>query len=161
MRGDAAAALDLLLRLGESGLTNQLWQLRHFAAPPVVPEGGRNAPCSCGSGRKRKLCCPLPRRHPLPARAAWLWTKTRRYLQTPPQLSLLQAVRDRVWSGVPDGADGRADCAVGLSDPLVLDVAAFEGGLLRRFAARRGPLLPEDESASFRRGCVRVAPSSR
>lgn len=140
-RGDAATARDLLRRAGVEAGDDELATYVRFAQPPPGAPS-RNAPCDCGSGRKRKLCCGVRIGHPLPARAGWLYDKVSRFTQQPRQRrELLEWARS---VGVPDAREIDV-IRTAMDDPAVRDLAFHDGGLLARFLQVRGPLLPPDE----------------
>lgn len=140
-RGDAATARDLLRRAGvDAGDDEMATYLRFAQPPPGAPS--RNAPCDCGSGRKRKLCCGIRIGHPLPARAGWLHDKITRFTQQPRQRRELLEWARRV--AAPDARE-IDHVRSALTDPGVRDLALHDGGLLARFVEVRGPLLPPDE----------------
>lgn len=147
-RGDAATARDLLRRAEVDATDPELATYIAFARPPT---GGpsRNAPCPCGSGRKFKMCCGTRAQHPLPARASWLWEKVTRFAQRPPQREVMVDWGMRFVGD--DEEPSRHAYAAAMTDPLTLDAALWDGGLLERFLAVRGPLLPADELALARK----------
>lgn len=143
--GDAQSARDLLRRAEVDADDGDLAVYERFSRRP---DGGpsRNAPCSCGSGLKYKLCHGARVGHPLEARANWIWLKAMQFLHRPlNHLELMQ------WAALRCGVDERgADPEVigaALVDPLVLDCALFDGALIDGFLELRGPLLPADERA--------------
>lgn len=141
-RGDAATAVDLLRRAQVPNDDQELTLLRRFTQPPV---GGpsRNAPCTCGSGKKLKLCCGVSGlAHPLTDRAGWLHNKVVEYAHSLPHRDLILQ-RSLQLSRYDD--DPVALLQTLRNDPLVVDAVLFEDGLLDRFLEVRGPLLPEDE----------------
>lgn len=136
--GDSAGALRHLRRLRVPGDDTQLQRLTRWARADKVVS--RNAACPCGSGRKFKLCH-LGKGGPLADRVAWLLEKAVAYAHYPARYGRMV---DLVTARAGDTHD---DLAVlqAIEDPVVTDVALFEGGLLAQFLAHRGPLLPEDE----------------
>lgn len=136
-RSDPHAADGLYRRAGDP--VDRGWRqvLREFLQPP--PAGlGRNRPCACGSGRKAKLCCEPAGRHPLPQRALWRY---RRAL-----LFAVQSTRDSLLPDLTLMLAGEAgDLHETVGDPVVPDLALFEGGVLSRYLAERGALMPPDE----------------
>ncbi len=132
--GDAAEA-DRLYRLGGlDPLADEVVLVRHFLAPPADGPA-RNKPCSCGSGKKYKVCHGRTAAHPLPDRAPWLWRKIMMFVQRPPNRGELLS-----WAGLLAGTDPEDREAVSgaMSDPTTHDFATFEGGLLERFIATWG-----------------------
>ena len=138
--GDAREAKRLYALAGADGLADEVSALRPFLDPPAGP--GRNKPCSCGSGKKYKLCHGRTDRHPLGDRAAWLWQKIATFAQRPANREDLLE-----WGSLLSGSDPheRAAVAKAMSDPTTLDFAVYDGGLLRDFLAVLGALLPADE----------------
>lgn len=136
-RSDAFAADAQYRRAGDD--VDLPWRtvLREFLQAP--PAGaGRNRPCACGSGRKVKLCCGTAGRAPLPRRALWRYRR-----------ALMFALRAAGTELLPDLTLALAGAADDLrdvvGDPVVPDLALFEGGLLARYLAERGALMPADE----------------
>ena len=139
--GDAAEA-DRLYRLGGlDPLADEVVLVRHYLAPPADGPA-RNKPCPCGSGKKYKVCHGRTAAHPLPDRAPWLWRKIMMFVQRPPNRGELLS-----WAGLLAGTDPEDREAVSgaMSDPTTHDFATFDGGLLERFIAMWGPILPRDE----------------
>ena len=139
--GDAAEA-DRLYRLGGlDPLADEVVLVRHYLAPPADGPA-RNKPCPCGSGKKYKVCHGRTAAHPLPDRAPWLWRKIMMFVQRPPNRDELLS-----WAGLLAGTDpeDRAAVSGAMSDPTTHDFATFEGGLLERFIATWGEVLPRDE----------------
>lgn len=141
-RGDADHALRLLRRAGVPR-DDSLVEVLEAHRTPAASAVGRNDPCWCGSGRKRKQC------HrdggpalPIEARSGWLVAKTADYLQQGPHRQLV--LRLAMARAEPLGDGALLDA---LSDPFVHDVALAEAGAYRDFLAERGALLPEDERA--------------
>lgn len=142
-RGDAEAGLALLHRAGaepDHPLVQLLEQHR------ITPRSdlGRNEPCWCGSGRKYKKCHLHNEQLPLTERVSWLYTKAIHHVL------LLSEWRELLFRlGYERGryTDDDIDdpLAAALSDPLVADVALFEGGAFEAFLESRGSLLPDDE----------------
>ncbi|MDT2008272.1 SEC-C domain-containing protein [Rhodococcus opacus] len=108
--------------------------------------GWRNHPCWCGSGKKYKTCHLGKGDHPLSERAAWLYQKAKLHAEElgwRDQIFEFAEIRSEYWAG--DAALSEA-----LDDPLVADVALFEGGAFTDFVDSRGDLLPADEFALAR-----------
>lgn len=139
LRGDARAAASLLRRAGAS--QDDVDDVEHWA-DAGAPGVGRNDPCPCGSGRKAKRCCGGRQGGPIERRARWLVDKVITWLQHPHRFVLL-ADATEAWSGHRDIS--ATDEAV--RDALFVDIVVFAGGLLERFLAERGALLPDDERA--------------
>ncbi|MFF0817389.1 SEC-C metal-binding domain-containing protein [Rhodococcus sp. NPDC003318] len=139
-RGDAERGLSLLSRI-EGGDSERLHAVLQRFAPAEHPELGRNDKCWCGSGRKYKVCHLGKSDTTLDDRAHWLYEKARLYAQSTSLFDLvlgLAELRATYW-------DDEDAVARAFEDPLVLDVALFEGRLFELFVARRGVLLPADE----------------
>lgn len=139
-RGDAARGLSLLSRI-EGGENERLHAVLQRFAPAEHPELGRNDKCWCGSGRKYKVCHLGRSDTTLDDRAHWLYEKARLCAQSTSLFDLvlgLAELRAEYW-------DDEDAVARAFEDPLVLDVALFEGRLFELFVARRGVLLPADE----------------
>ena len=118
--GEADPARELLVDAGAGGDDPELAIYRHFA--------GRAGDTT-----------------PLRERAGWLWAKVAAFVQRPPQRADVLAWASWVH-GVPDApvlSESRA--APAAVRDVVTDLAVFEGGLLDRFLAQLGPLLPADE----------------
>ena len=137
-RGDAQRAIALLERAGFDEQDPIMVQLRAYLPVDRV-DLGRNDPCWCGSGRKYKHCH-LGRAQLGPAeRATWLYEKAVRFAHDAPYGELLldlAMVRSEYQN---------ADAVDTTSDPTVLDVVLFEGGVLAEFLDARGELLPDAE----------------
>ncbi len=122
----------------------------------LLPSGhhacGRNEPCPCGSGRKYKVCCIELNGHDLAARLELLRHKTISFAQRPPQRKELLQVA-AAFAGVSDSIeDGDAErLLVSACDPIVVELALFEGRVLHRFVDARGGLLPLDERRTAER----------
>lgn len=139
--GDAREA-DRLYRL--AGLppdSDEITFLRPFLQPPADGPG-RNRPCPCGSGKKYKLCHGRTAVHPLERRASWLWAKVQMFAQRSPQRTDVLTWGGLVAGAAPDSADAAREA---LSNPMVLDLAIGDGGLLEKFLTVMGGLLPSDE----------------
>jgi hypothetical protein len=141
LRGDARRAADLLRRARVPEDDAQLARLEaETPRPSKVP---RNAPCPCGSGRKHKACC-LGRPAPVADRAGWLHARALAFAHRPEHRGLLIGLAERV---LLDEAPEPERLFEALGDPLLLDLALFEGGALAEFLEVCGPLLPADELA--------------
>lgn len=140
--GDAPSARDLLRRAEVDPSDTELAIYTRFARPPDRGPS-RNAPCSCGSGRKYKLCCGARVGHPLNDRANWIWAKVCHFVQRPPQRRGLLS-----WAARANDSEGEITAEVvrtAMSDQLVWDAALFDGEMLDRFLETRAKLLPLDE----------------
>ena len=138
-RGDAKAAMVHLRAANVASNDPEMQRLRAFAEPPASTVG-RNAPCPCGSGKKHKLCCLADARHPLAARAPWLWQKLAQWAREPRQRDAVLSVASAL---APD--DQRERLLRALHDPVTADLAIWGLGLMQEFIANRGPVLPPDE----------------
>lgn len=139
LRGDAGEAWRLYQRAGVDFDVDSFSALRQFVRPPAG-DVSRNQPCPCGSGRKYKMCHARELRHPLPMRAGWLWTKVVTFASRVRQFDVVLDYA-QILAGEGDASAARR----ALSDPLVVDLAIFEGGLLEEFVEECGGLLPGDE----------------
>lgn len=138
--GDAREAHRLYGLAGLDTSTPELQIVGRFLQPP---EGtGRNKPCPCGSGKKYKVCHGRTDAHPLVSRGPWLWLKLYVFAQRGVNREVLLD-----WAELLADAprESREAVARAMDDPLVVDLAAFDGGLLERFLEVLGPLLPDDE----------------
>ncbi len=143
-RGRAGAALSYLQRLEGHGIEQDRALLARYAQPgPAAAE--RNAPCPCGSGRKYKVCCQRSNGWPLAERMDWIWHKIVRFATSPVGQDVL------VDAALHAGASPDLDAA--LEDPILVNLALFEGQLLTDLCDLRGALLPADELELLRRWC--------
>lgn len=140
-RGRATEAVELLRRLGVPSDDSQLRRVQD-AARQGRSAIGRNAPCPCGSGRKYKVCCLGRRLPPLPERVDWLFAKAVAFANRPAEREVLIDLAEALAHG-----SAVEDLTDALSEPLLTDIALFEQGLLDRYLAARGVLLPDDERA--------------
>ncbi len=141
-RGNAGAADQLYRQAGHDKDSPWRWTLTEFLQPAPT-DIGRNKPCSCGSGRKYKLCCGPLALHPLPRRAVWRYTRAVLWSLRPAQQDGLHDLADLLAG--PDASD--EDYEDALEDPLVADMALIDSGLLESYLRRRGTLMPADEQA--------------
>ena len=136
-RGDAKTAVALLRRAGvdddEPKLAFLLTRLGSTTA-----QVGRNDPCPCGSGRKYKACCLNNTASPLESRVGWLYQKLVTFTVRPPRRGLVEVLIAIVGESASPEATSELV-------PVLIDVAAFEGGGLEEFIEHRGDLLPPDE----------------
>jgi hypothetical protein len=137
-RGDWAGALRHLRQAGIPNDDEQVQRLTELQS--IRPAVGRNDPCPCGSGAKYKRCCERTG-GPLPDRVSPLFDKMSNYLGRPLQRGALMAL---VEARAGDATDDRRLVAA-IGDPLLFDVALFEGEWLEDFLEERGQLLPADE----------------
>jgi hypothetical protein len=142
-RGDARAALAHLRTAGIPADDPDAVLLARYTAtgPRMV---GRNADCWCGSGRKHKQCCLPLNGWDIDARAAWLHAKAISFLQRPPQRSTLLGVAT-AHAGVASTEEAPARVIAAACDTTVTELCLVEGGVLARYLAVRGELLPDDE----------------
>lgn len=136
-RGDAERAVSLLQRAGVDGDDPELEYLATRRATPAF-RAGRNDPCPCGSGRKFKVCCLGGGTESIESRMGWLHHKVVRFTLRP-------ARRDRVEDLFEITVELARPQVLGDLLPILVDVAAFEGGGIDEFVEERGFLLPEDE----------------
>jgi tetratricopeptide (TPR) repeat protein len=135
-RGRAGAALGYLQRLEGPGIEEERALLARYAQPgPAAAD--RNAPCPCGSGRKYKVCCQRTNGWSLAERMDWIWHKIVRFATSPVGQDVL------VDAALHAGASPDLDAA--LEDPILVNLALFEGQLLTDLCDLRGALLPADE----------------
>jgi hypothetical protein len=142
-RGDAVKAMSLLTETHVPAFSGEIERLARYTRTGDA-KVGRNDPCPCGSGKKYKACCLGKGGFSLAERTGWLIHKAQGYAARSP--------RRPIMDGLAEAAAGafRADMADGYRGaldeyPMVIEVALFEGGLLRAFLDERGYLLPEDE----------------
>ena len=139
-RGDAPRAVSLLQRAGVEPDDSLLAMVSQYLSAERT-DIGRNSPCWCGSGRKYKACHLRNSSFTLGERRDWLYHKVSRWVQASwgrPLLIDLARVRAEYWTQPTALFDA-------LTDPLLLDVAIFEGDGLGEFLEARGSLLPADE----------------
>jgi len=139
-RGDLRAAVALLDRTGAGLPDDGEAYLRRLTRQITSPYHGtgRNQPCPCGSGRKFKACCQgRPQRTPR-LLGALLDLRLHLFVHDEPDDDALRTTLALVLRDPDDDPDGEPS-------PLLADLAAFEGGLARRYLDRRGGLLPADE----------------
>ncbi|MET0865132.1 MAG: SEC-C metal-binding domain-containing protein [Nakamurella sp.] len=137
-RGDASRAIALLDRAGFTAEDPLLGGLLPYQ-PAARPDVGRNDQCWCGSGRKYKKCHLGKIELSAAQHANWLRQKVVLFAHEPPQVALLlQMATIRT-------AHQDTEPANAVDDPVVLDVALFEGEVLASFTRIRGDLLPAQE----------------
>lgn len=152
-RGDAVGALRLLIQAGieprtdphdDSGLDDAeaLWdEVEGFATHRPRATARRNDPCPCGSGRKYKVCHLGRETHDLDDRAAWLYSKARRFareLDPDAVEAMAELVVDHVER--PDLFDELVNA------PFLADMVLHEDGMFADFLTARSELLPDDEA---------------
>ncbi|MGH3717620.1 MAG: YecA family protein [Pseudonocardiaceae bacterium] len=130
-RGDYATA-DRYLRRAERPSPLRPGLSEAMAATAPTSDVGRNNPCPCGSGRKFKACCRLTALPALSARAQLVYALLGTYAERAPGLEMLAPLMER--------AEDPQRCAM-----FLVDLALFQGGLVERFLATRGPWLRPEE----------------
>jgi len=157
LSGDAKQAVSLLLRAGVPSDDPELAMVAAFAGEEQS-DLGRNDNCWCGSGTKYKKCHLGRSEYDLAARREWLFHKASQWVRNSSGRELL--VELAAAKAAPDTDPSSLIAAV--NNPLVMDVALFEGALLADFLETRGDLLPADEYdlalawSSTRRNLYRV-----
>lgn len=141
-RGDAERGLSLLRRAGAPADEPLVDLLERFRVTPRA-DLGRNDRCWCGSGRKYKQCHLHREQLPLEDRAAWLYQKAALCTREARGRDLVVDLADE-RSRYSEAGDA---LLAALEDPVVTDIALFEGGIFMDFVAMRGSLLPDDERA--------------
>ena len=107
---------------------------------------GRNERCPCGSGRKFKQCCMGGSSTPLTERTRLLMHRLAMFVMSEPRRAVQVMGVARTMLGHAGGdEDEGSELRRWLDDPLALDLANFEGGLVQEYLAERGPLLADDE----------------
>ncbi len=140
-RGDVERGLSLLRRAGAEPDHPLMELLQAHRAEPRSGLG-RNEPCWCGSGRKYKKCHLGHEQLTLAERVKWLYAKATQYAELSDWRELLAEVAYARYQHTHDLTEV---LDAGMADPLVMDVALFEGGAFAEFLEVRGPLLPDDE----------------
>jgi hypothetical protein len=145
-RGDIDRAVMLFrhpgLMEGDPTLAylEELQQARRRVAQGV----GRNDPCPCGSGRKFKVCCQSNRGAPLAERTALLTHKLLRFSAWDEHRSTVDLLAR--LAEITRGGDGSPESVETLGDdPVIMDIALWEGGIAADYLDTRGVLLPGDE----------------
>lgn len=140
LRGDADKAVSLLQRAGVTADDPELSVLSKYAGE-VRADIGRNDDCWCGSGRKYKKCHLGKSDYDLEARREWLYDKVAHWLRNGAGRELLVELA----AVSVDPAEGPEALFAAVQNPVVTDIAMFEGGYLADFIELRGPALPSDE----------------
>lgn len=140
LHGDARKAVSLLGRAGVPIDDPELVLLSHFVGE-ARGDLGRNDPCWCGSGQKYKRCHLDRSDFDLAQRRDWLYDKAGQWGRDGAGRDLLIELAEIRAAGI----DTHEGLAAAVDDPLVVDVALFEGGLLADFLDERGDQLPTDE----------------
>ncbi len=130
-RGDARAADGYLRDSGHPPAEALRGALKRQLAPPKTT-AGRNRPCSCGSGRKYKMCCLAKAVHPLTDRAEVVYALLAAYAQ--------RAVSAETLGRLVSRSGGNPHSAL-----LCLDLLLTECGLTEQFLRTRGDWLRDDE----------------
>lgn len=139
LRGEANQAVSLLQRAAIPADDPELAVVSRFVGEERS-DVGRNEPCWCGSGRKYKHCHLGKSDFDLAARRDWLYEKVSGWVRSGRGRELIvemaQAAIDL------QNPDSVFDLVL---DPLIMDLALFEGGLAEEFLAERAGALPADE----------------
>ena len=130
-RGDVRAADGYLRQVDHPTSDAFRSALRRLLVPPTTA-AGRNQPCSCGSGRKYKMCCLGKEVHPITERAEALYALLATHAQRAAYAETLGVLIAR------SGATSRA--ALFCVDLLLTNCGAAE-----RFLRSRGGWLRDDE----------------
>jgi|CZKT01.1.fsa_nt_gi hypothetical protein len=130
-RGDARAADGYLRHSGHPPADALRGALKSQLAPPRTA-AGRNQRCSCGSGRKYKMCCLAKAVHPLTDRAEVVYALLATYAQ--------RAASAETLSRLVARSGGNRQSAL-----LCLDLLLTDCGLTERFLRARGGWLRDDE----------------
>jgi len=130
-RGDARAADGYLRHSGHPPAEALRSALKRQLAQPKT-RAGRNSPCSCGSGRKYKMCCLAGAVHPLTDRAEVVYALLAAYAQRAALAETLSRLVMRS-GGNPQ------------STLLCLDLLLTDCGLTERFLRTRSGWLRDDE----------------
>jgi SEC-C motif len=130
-RGDARAADGYLRLSGHPPAEALRGALKRQLAPPQTA-AGRNQPCSCGSGRKYKMCCLARAVHPLTDRAEVVYALLATYAQRAASAETLSRLISR--------SGGNRQTAL-----LCVDLLLTHCGLTERFLRARGGWLRDDE----------------
>ena len=130
-RGDARAADGYLRRSGHPPAEALRGALKRQLAPPKTT-ASRNQPCSCGSGRKYKMCCLAKATRPLTDRAEVVYALLAAYAQRAASAETLSRLAMR------SGGNRQ-------STLLCLDLLLTDCGLTERFLRTRSGWLRDDE----------------
>ncbi|MET3804613.1 hypothetical protein ABIB25_001608 [Nakamurella sp. UYEF19] len=140
LRGDAAQAVSLLNRAMVPSDDAELAMVSRYVGETRA-DIGRNDVCWCGSGKKYKKCHLGRSDFDLAARRDWLYDKVANWVRNGPGRELVIELA----ATAVDPAVGPEALFVAVKDPLMIDVAMFEGGLLDEFIDTRATILPDDE----------------
>ncbi len=102
---------------------------------------GRNDPCWCGSGQKYKRCHLHRSEFDLASRRDWLYQKVAGWVRNSSGRELIIELA----AATVDPAQEPEALLQAVLDPLFVDLALFEGGLLELFLETRAQALPADE----------------
>ena len=130
-RGDARAADGYLRHSGHPPAEALRGALKRQLAPPKTT-AGRNQLCSCGSGRKYKMCCLAKASRPLTDRAEVVYALLAAYAQ--------RAASAETLSRLVMRSGGNPQSAL-----LCLDLLLTDCGLTERFLRTRSGWLRDDE----------------
>lgn len=148
-RGDAGRAYTLLNAGGVERDDPELLLLNSYAKPGPLA-AGRNDRCPCGSGKRYKKCHLATNGYGIEHRIDWMYRKVRTFAERPRQRAALWQAATR-FAGLDNPLDDADRLLAAASDPLVVDLVIFDGGLLATFLEDRGQLLPADERDLFAR----------
>ena len=140
LQGDASRAVSLLQRAAVPNDDPELVMVSRFVAESR-PDLGRNDPCWCGSGNKYKRCHLHRSEFDLASRRDWLYEKVAGWARNSSGRELIIELA----AASVDPAQGPDALLKAVLDPLFIDLAIFEGGLLELFRESRAFVLPADE----------------
>ncbi len=162
LRGDAGRAVSLLQRAAVPADDPELLMVSRYVGDTRT-DVGRNDPCWCGSGRKYKRCHLGRSDFDLAARRDWLYDKVSTWVRNGVGRELLIELA----AASVDPAAGPEALFGAVLNPLLMDIAIFEGGLLDEFIDTRAAALPPDERdlltdwSASRRGLFLVESTDR
>lgn len=145
-RGDIDRAITLGSQVAD-GVVDLPWLREEQArSRRMTASVGRNERCPCGSGRKFKQCCMGGSSAPLTERTRLLMHRLALFVMSEPRraaevISIAHTMLELAGGDEDDDSELRR----WVDDPLGLDLANFEGGLVAQYLAERGPLLADDE----------------
>ncbi|WP_157695200.1 SEC-C metal-binding domain-containing protein [Nakamurella panacisegetis] len=142
LRGDANKAVSLLQRAGVPADDPELAVVSKYTGEARA-DIGRNDDCWCGSGRKYKKCHLGRSDHDLESRREWLYDKVAHWIRNGSGRELLVELA----TTSADPAAGPEALFEAVQNPVLTDIAMFEGCYLADFLDLRGPALPADERA--------------
>ena len=143
-RGNLRRAVALLQHDQLDPESPVLEHLRELIAGPAAYVGtGRNDPCPCGSGRKYKLChlggAGVRSSNPLDLLVFKLALFCRDENRRSRMVALAASASD------PDEPELRAAIERWSRDPVIVDIALWDGGIADEYLEERGALLPSTE----------------